>query len=580
MRNDLVKKNIIIITIGLLLFYVLSIFSTSAVSRNSLEQQLINVSKIIYSQVEEATNDEELYKIIDSYTINQDWLRIVVADSTGLILKDSTNDSVGNPYYTYLEENEIKLIDNHESEFKKTYISEEEICFITKLNDNYILRTSVVYESDTELILTNLFYMLLLIILVIVVSFLLTKKTSDNIINTFNNISAHLKTINEGEYIDINVNHKYPEVSEVLEEINDVNTNISNSLLKIKNEHSKTNFIINNMEQGILIVNTNNEVLIINDYAKNALDINIKKAYNMKCSDVINNELLLKRISSAIEFKNNYYFDLDCSNKEKIYACSITHLSRKWSDIEKNEDLVVVLITDVTDERTNDKIKAEFISNASHELKTPITSIRGFAELLLVNKEKNDDRTNKYLNIIYNESIKMKETIDELLYLSNLEYHRTTAETLEQLNLKQLILEILDDYEDLAFRNKVSFEVKLSDVVIYEQEKLIKHLFSNLIENAIKYNKENGIVKIEITEEENCFNIIVEDTGIGIDEKYIDKIFQRFYRIDESHNRNTGGSGIGLNIVKQICATINAKIEVQSTLNVGTKFIVRLNKNE
>ena len=157
MRNDLVKKNIIIITIGLLLFYVLSIFSTSAVSRNSLEQQLINVSKIIYSQVEEAANDEELYKIIDSYTINQDWLRIVVADSTGLILKDSTNDSVGNPYYTYLEENEIKFIDNHESEFKKTYISDEEICFITKLNDNYILRTSVVYESDTELILTNLF---------------------------------------------------------------------------------------------------------------------------------------------------------------------------------------------------------------------------------------------------------------------------------------------------------------------------------------------------------------------------------------------------------------------------------------
>ena len=139
MRNDLVKKNIIIITIGLLLFYVLSIFSTSAVTRNSLEQQLINVSKVIYTQVEKATNDEELYKIIDSYTINQDWLRIVVADSTGLILKDSTDDSVGNPYYTYLEENEIKLINDHESESKRSYISEEEICNMEEIKDLEII---------------------------------------------------------------------------------------------------------------------------------------------------------------------------------------------------------------------------------------------------------------------------------------------------------------------------------------------------------------------------------------------------------------------------------------------------------
>ena len=99
-----------------------------------------------------------------------------------------------------------------------------------------------------------------------------------------------------------------------------------------------------------------------------------------------------------------------------------------------------------------------------------------------------------------------------------------------------------------------------------------------MIENAIKYNKENGIVKVSLIEEQNLLKIIIEDTGIGIEEKYLDKIFQRFYRVDESHNRTTGGSGIGLNIVKQICATIDAKIEVESTLNVGTKFTLKLNK--
>lgn len=580
MRDDLIKKNILIISIGLLIFYILSIFATSSVSRNTLEQQLINVSKVINTQVKETITEDELYKLVDSYTMDQDWLRIVIADSNGTILKDSSDDSVGNPYYSSLEKNELEIVNTNEKERDRLYIKDEQIFFITKINNDIIVRTSVIYASDTELILTNLFYMLLLLIGVILISFVQTKKTSENIIKTFTNISTHLKTINEGEYIEIDSNHKYPEVSEVLEEINDVNTNIYNSMLKTKNEHDKTNFIINNMEQGILIVNTNNEVLIINDYAKNALDINIKKAYYKKYPEIITNETLLKRIASAIEQKNNYYFDIDCSHKEKIYACSITHLTRKWSDIEKSEDLIVVLITDVTDERANDKIKAEFISNASHELKTPITSIRGFAELLLVNKEKNDERTNKYLNIIYNESIKMKETIDELLYLSNLEYKRSVTDSLDEINLKELILNIINDYDTLAKKDHITFITDLDDLIIYEQEKLLKHLISNIIENAIKYNKNDGYVKVGLKEENNNLILTIEDTGVGIDEKHLDKIFQRFYRIDESHNRNTGGSGIGLNIVKQICATINAKIEVQSTLNVGTKFIVRLNKNE
>ena len=177
-----------------------------------------------------------------------------------------------------LEKNELEIVNTNEKERDRLYIKDEQIFFITKINNDIIVRTSVIYASDTELILTNLFYMLLLLIGVILISFVQTKKTSENIIKTFTNISTHLKTINEGEYIEIDSNHKYPEVSEVLEEINDVNTNIYNSMLKTKNEHDKTNFIINNMEQGILIVNTNNEVLIINDYAKNALDINIKKA--------------------------------------------------------------------------------------------------------------------------------------------------------------------------------------------------------------------------------------------------------------------------------------------------------------
>ena len=131
MRDDLVKKNIIIITIGLLLFYILSIFSTSSVSRRSLEQQLVSVSKVIYTQVDEVVSIDDLYKLVDTYTIDQDWLRIVIADADGLILKDSTDDSIGSPYYSFLEKSELEIVQNYDSENDRLYLHDEEIFFIT-----------------------------------------------------------------------------------------------------------------------------------------------------------------------------------------------------------------------------------------------------------------------------------------------------------------------------------------------------------------------------------------------------------------------------------------------------------------
>lgn len=577
MRDEIIKRNTIIILISLLLFFIVSLFITSYTSRKSMEQQLINVSTVINNQITETNSQSELEDTIHMFTKNQDWLQIVISNSKGVILIDSSNDAIGDAINSYLGEDELKIIENN-IEDDRIYLKDNMICFITKINDDVIVKTSTQLQDNTELILMNLFYLLLLLIGVIIVSYQYSKRLSNNIIGTFNDLRSTLKSINEGNYAKVNPEHEYEEVQDILDEINEINNNTYLSMLTIRNEHEKLDFVINNMQQGILIVNKTGGVLLINDYAKNALSVANIQSAEVNYKDIIINEVLLEKIEKAIVNKNDYYFDIKDDNKSRIYACTINYLKNKWSDLNKDERLYVIVIMDVTDERENDKIKADFISNVSHELKTPITSIRGFSELLLVRNEDSDEKTKKYLNVIYNESIKMKDTIEELLYLSNLQHERNNKSSYCEFYFADIVEEVISDLRQLIFEKQVSINVECEEVLIYEQEKLVYHMIKNLVENAVKYNKENGTVKISVHNEKRKVVLTVSDTGVGIEQKHLDKIFDRFYRVDESRNRNTGGTGIGLNIVKQICKTINAKISVESVVDEGTTFTVVFNK--
>ena len=238
---------------------------------------------------------------------------------------------------------------------------------------------------------------------------------------------------------------------------------------------------------------------------------------------------------------------------------------------------VIVVIQDITEHVKLDNMRKEFVADVSHELKTPITSIRGFSELLLSNSNNLDEDTKKYLKIIYDESIKMKETIDELLYLSNLEYKKNMNEDKEQIYLIDFIDESVQRYQRIAAKDQIKIKTDVDDqAYIIEQPKLFIHLIDNLLSNAIKYNKTNGEVLIKVYQDEKNIILEVSDTGIGIEEKNLNKIFERFYRVEESHT--TSGTGIGLNIVKQICNIMNANVTAKSTFNVGTTFTICFKK--
>ena len=581
MKDEIIRRNAFITGISLLIFFFFSFSFSSYYNLRSMETQLINMSNVVSNQIMETSTDEELNSVVDSFTKNQEWLQITICNSHGNIVKDSENDMIGVTISASISDSELVRANEASTDNDRIYVDQQRIYYIKILSNDIIMRTSTEYSFNTSFLYMNLLVLLILLIIGLFLSIFFSKKTSENIVEIMEKIDSHLKTINEGEYKEIEDSHRYSEVENVLREINEVNKNILKSMQSIRFEHSKIDFVINNMEQGIIIISENEEILLINDYAKEVLNISGKIEENINYHRVLTIDLLLSNIEKAIKKHEDEYFDIVDRVKEKIYATSIDYLKNKWFSDNQEIGLFIVLMTDVTEKRTNDELKAEFISNASHELKSPITSIRGFSELLLAINDNADEKTKKYLNVIYNESIKMKMTIDELLYLSNLEYRRNLEGDKEKVYFKDVISSTVEAYTEQADKEYISIIVNVDEnLYIYEQTNLLDHLISNLLSNAIKYNRRGGKVYINVEERDAKIILTVADTGIGIDEKDIDRIFERFYRIDQSHNRRKGGSGIGLNIVKQICNVLEAKLSVESKKDVGTKFIVEFKKNE
>ena len=571
MRDEIIKRNLITTILSLLIFFVLSSFATSYSLRRTFESEVVSVSSLIENQLEQKDADEK--QVINSFTYNQTWVRIIYASNSGLVILDSYDDNETGQV-NRLEEEKLSLLKNVETK-DRIYIEDEVIYYIKRLDSGYILITGIEYKSNSIFIYQGIFTMLLIIAVVVLVNVYFTRKTSDKILAAFGAINDHLKTINEGKYEKINTTHDYEEVSEVLEEVNQIYENIYDYILQINKEKNKIKFVIKNMNQGIVIVNETHEIQLINEFAKSVFAN--KEKYYVNIDELASKEVISK-IDECFKDKKNCFFDLTDKNKEKIYSYVMSYQTYKEDEKSEITPMLVIVITDVTNDRNNDKLKAEFIANASHELKTPITSITGFSEMLLMNEEKYDEITKKYLKIINKESQRMTEIINDMLYLSNLQQKLNVAEENENINVLELVCSVFDEFESKINKKNINVINNVKKVYINNNYNLLKHVISNIVENAIKYNKDNGKIIASLIEKENAISLIFEDTGIGIESKNLDKIFDRFYREDESHNRKNSGSGLGLYIVKQICDIINAKVEVESTVGKGSKFIIKLNK--
>ena len=327
-------------------------------------------------------------------------------------------------------------------------------------------------------------------------------------------------------------------------------------------------FIINHINDGIIAVNVKNEISLINTVAMHIFNSN-HNVLGKNVNFLTNDAMIINAIKQCIDKEENALYEIVIDKRN--YLVTVKNISGWERNIE--DKIAVLILSDITINKNNEKLRSEFFANASHELKTPLTSIKGFNELVEIeNKDKN---LIKYITQIAKESDRMLTLINDMLKLSDLE-NKINLERVP-INVAEIAMEVMSSLKIIADEHSTTISVKGEGIINAEAEHIYE-LIKNLTENAVKYNNIGGTVNIIITDRKDKLTIEVSDNGIGIDSKHQARIFERFYRVEKSRSRGTGGTGLGLAIVKHICELYDAQLTLKSRTGIGTTVLVVFRK--
>ena len=504
-------------------------------------------------------------KLLSLYKFKDNLVRFTVINKEGEVIFD----------------NEITKLDNHNNRqeiidaFKNgsgssvrysESLSTSMVYVATKIDDNTVIRSSVPVNSIRVFTSGTLKYYIAIILLVFVLSLFLAVKLVKIIVYPINELQKVTSKIENGDLNKRAIIYNYDEIGFLAQTFNNIADQLEIRIIDSLDKKNKLEAILESMESGVIAIDNNENIILINSYSQKLFDLkedNIGK----KISDCIIDYDLINFIREIPEI----------GTKEiKLFHLIERELRVKKSPIINylnNSIGIVITVQDITDIKRLENMRSEFVANVSHELKTPLTSIKGFSETL---RYVDDSETkNKFLDIIDKESERLTNLINDILILSNIEnIHKMES---EYFNPGDVIENVLDMVKSQAY--KKSIIIKYNDCFnseILGSKDKFHQLAVNLIENAIKYSNENGIVKIDLTLEEQYFVFKVKDNGIGIPKNDIPRIFERFYRVDKS--RSTRGTGLGLAIVKHIVKLFNGEISVKSKVGRGSTFTVKIKK--
>ncbi|PMP91699.1 MAG: hypothetical protein C0173_03050 [Desulfurella sp.] len=340
----------------------------------------------------------------------------------------------------------------------------------------------------------------------------------------------------------------FPIVSKIIERQ-------SQKIDKLSLHRSNLLKVIENIKLGVLLVDSKNTVILSNSYISFIFGCNIEQGQSI--------------IDGWKNYKVLALFDKFI--KENFQKVEFEHKILKFNKISI-ENGYIIIIEDVTKEESYQAMKMNFFSNASHELKTPITSIVGYAETLLLNKDIDKKDQNKFLKYIYKNALNLNDLINNILQLAEIEHFKQSNDVLTDINVEALLSEL--NINHLLNSKSIEFIKECLIKTIHFNEYHLKTILNNLLDNAFFYTKE-GYIKLKCYEDDSYYIFEVEDSGIGIEKSHQEKIFERFYKIKSK------GSGLGLAIVKHLVLLYNGSIDLESTVGVGSLFRIKFpKKNE
>jgi len=504
--------------------------------------------------------------------------RITVVDvNTGKVLGDSFNDILLMDSHRYREEvsKAINTGEGYSSRYSKT----EKVDFIyyaktlTLDNVDLVVRSSTPLYSIKETYNSIALSMIVAIVISAVIAFLISYRYNRKVIQPIESITKFARSISKGNYgRSVHIN-SYDEVIRLSVALNKLSKSLQKSFDKISTKNAQLEAILHSLNQGVLVCNVNGKVKYTND--------TFLKIVKM------DGELISKNIYHNIFDQNLYNIleEIKTSNSDELITKNNVQFSddtyRNYSgcfikDKKGTKKGILLVVEDVTNIRKLERMRSVFVSNVTHELKTPITCISGYTQTLLNGAVEDKDNAYKFLNIINDESERLNLLIDDILTLSGIENQQKPSFK-SKVNLVKVADEVIElitqKYPD---KDQVDFKLKYDKNAEYEMlgdRHKLKQILINLVDNSAKHTEE-GHVTIGFKKDENRLIMSVLDTGIGIDKKHHSRLFERFYRVDKHRSRDTGGTGLGLSIVKHLAIMHDGRISIDSSLGEGTRISI------
>lgn len=403
---------------------------------------------------------------------------------------------------------------------------------------------------------------------IIFITTIISIKLSESMIKPINSLVKQLDLRNEniGQF-----ETPYEELEPIIKNADVLMGRIHKNMNKIKAEREKISLITENMVEGMILLDEDMTVLSVNKSALKILGNSFDPTEHTKINHMTNDQQIIGLLEEA---KESGAAKGIITEKSRFYR---TFANKVYS--ENTLDFgIIIFFVDVTEEIQSEQIRRDFSANVSHELKTPLTTIKGFGELLENGIFTKEEDVKKYGGMIYRESERLLYLINDIIRLSQIEeQEHVLSDKIDLLKTAHDVEEILRHKAD---NREVTMTIEGEPVQIYGNQSYITELFLNLMDNAIKYNHEGGSLKVTVGIEYGKAVAVFSDTGIGISDEHQSRIFERFYRVDKSRSKKIGGTGLGLSIVKHIVAYHSGEIQLESELEKGTTITVKLPFNE
>lgn len=547
-----ITKNLMVVGLVSLLFTCIAI---SVIFWFLMSEHLVKDMKSYIEILKVDCNRMSSYSQIDEYS--QSDYRITVIDSEGTVLYENTNNLRAENMDNHI--NRPECIDAQKNGFgMSSRYSRETDMFMyycaVKLDSGAILRISKDMFSIMSMCGSIIPAVVLVGGVVIIICFLLARRMSHSITRPIVNMANNTKDIAYHELVPLSTT-----IEKQKEQIWQ-----KNKELLAENEKIKT--ITANMEEGLIFLDVDGRVIMQNESAKKLIHTRVNEQFCPIDIPVLECGKLGVCIKCAKGGKNAF---CELAFDEKNLQVTANPVF-----VNEVQTGVVCLIVDITHHKNAEKMKQEFTANVSHELKTPLTSISGYAEIIESGMASDDDI--KYFSAkIHKEAKRLVTLIGDIIKLSKLDEQADESDRFVTVDICEILAECCDSLEINATNHGVSIGVCTDgECKINGDREMIYELVYNLCDNAIRYNKIGGRVELSAKKVDDKVVLAVRDTGIGVPPEHIDRIFERFYRVDKSRSKLTGGTGLGLAIVKHIAEQHDAKINIESLQQKGTKITV------